>query len=143
MRPKKLPFLYGLPSGLLAGCLVLAAGIIATLLPNLTRAAPKVGDIVVFSPADDRGASDAARIAVRRLGLPGCVLDLDAIRRTGGSLVVEARLTRPEPAFRLHWAGQRTSVAGDDCGNSADMIIEEADMTNLAFAAGGGSQQIP
>jgi len=143
MRPKKPPVPHGLPSGLFAGTLVLAAGIVATLLPNLTRAAPKVGDIVVFSPADDRGASDAARIAVRRTGLPGCVLDLDAIRRTGGSLVVEARLTRPIPAFRLHWAGLRTSVASDDCGNSADMIIEETDLTNLAFAAGGGSQQSP
>jgi hypothetical protein len=141
MRPKKRNVPCGLPSGLFGGFLVLAAGVAATVLPNLTRAAPKVGDMVVFSGAPDPADNDATRFVVRRPGLSGCVLDLDAIRQTGGSLVVEARMTHPAPAFRLHWAGLRTSVASDDCGNNADMIIGEADLISIALAARSTSQR--
>jgi hypothetical protein len=44
-------------------------------------------------------------IAVSRPGQYGCILNLDTLHRTGGSLIVEARLAHPAPAFRLHWAG--------------------------------------
>nr|WP_294548934.1 hypothetical protein [uncultured Rhodopila sp.] len=123
---------------LFACAAALAAGLTLTLASTRDGAMPKVGDIVVFAPGDPHGDDGNIRIAVHRPGLPGCVLDLDAIRQTGGSLVVEARVLRPVPGFRLHWAGERTSnSAGGDCGNSADLFLGKGDLGSLATAAGG------
>jgi hypothetical protein len=95
-----------------------------------------VGDIVVFSPVQPMGETQSAvRIVVHRPGTTRCVLDLDVMGQAGGSVVVEARFARPVPGFRLHWAGARTSAGSDDCGNSADMIVGEVDMTNMVVAA--------
>jgi hypothetical protein len=76
-------------------------------------------------------------IAVSRPGQYGCILNLDTLHRTGGSLIVEARLAHPAPAFRLHWAGGRTSSDGGDCGHDADMIIQSDDLESLVHAASG------
>nr|WP_294518032.1 hypothetical protein [uncultured Rhodopila sp.] len=116
---------------------VLSAGLTLTLLSCLGQAIPQVGDIVVFAPANTRDDDSKIRIAVHRPGQPGCVLDLGTIRQTGGSLVVEARLSRPIPGFRLHWAGERTSVENDDCGSSADLFVGKGDLGSLVTAAGG------
>nr|WP_294503810.1 hypothetical protein [uncultured Rhodopila sp.] len=116
---------------------VISAACMAALLSALGPPTPQVGDIVVFAPAASRGEDNNLRIAVHRPGQPGCVLDLDTIRQTGGSLVVEARLWRPIPGFRLHWAGERTATESDDCGANADLLVSKSDLGSLAIAAGG------
>ena len=55
----------------------------------------------------------------------------------GGSLVVEARrLSRP-PVYRVHWAGGTTDGGTDDCGTSADLVLERTELMRLANVAGG------
>jgi hypothetical protein len=120
-----------------AAAAVLSAGLTLTLASSVHPRTPKVGDFLVFAAGDPRGDDGNIRIAVHRSGQSGCVLDLGTIRQTGGSLVVEARVLRPVPGFRLHWAGERTSSAGDDCGNSADLFLGNGDLGSLATAAGG------
>jgi len=127
----------GRPAVLFASAAVLSAGLTATLTSSLSQVTPKVGDIVAFASGDLPGDETKIRIAVHRPGQSGCVLDLDTIRQTGGSLVVEARLLRPVPGFRLHWAGERTSSESDNCGNSADLFVGKGDLGSIAAAAGG------
>ena len=55
----------------------------------------------------------------------------------GGSLVVEARrLSRP-PVYSVHWAGGNTDGGTDDCGTSADLVLERTELMRLANVAGG------
>jgi hypothetical protein len=122
---------------------VLAAGLTATLVSSFHQAMPKVGDIVVFAPGGLQGDDGTIRIAAHRPGESGCVLDLETIRQTGGSLVVEARVARPVPGFRLHWAGERTSDADGDCGTNADLFLGTGDVGSLAAAAGGYGLRFP
>jgi hypothetical protein len=139
MRPTIPDFPKGLPIGLFAGGVVLAAGIAAAALPELMRVPPKVGDIVVFSPARPIG-DPGVRIVVGRPGGTWCVLDLAVMGRTGGSLIVEAWLPRPVSGFRLHWAGAHTSDGITDCGSSADMIVADIDLTSLVTANAAASR---
>jgi hypothetical protein len=127
----------GRPVALFAAAAALSAGLTVTVATCFGPAMPKVGDIVVFAPGDSRGDDATIRIAAHRPGLAGCVLDIGTLRQTGGSLVVEARVLRPVPGFRIHWAGERTSSAADDCGNSADLFLGKGDLGSLAAAAGG------
>jgi hypothetical protein len=115
---------------------VLAAGFGTMLLSILEQVTPQIGDIVVFAANTSRAEPSGIRIAVHRPGQSGCVLDLDTIRRTGGSLVVEARLMRPISGFRVHWAGERTGAETEDCGASADMVLGRGDLTSLSMEAG-------
>jgi hypothetical protein len=126
----------GWPAILAAGTSILSAGLTMALASSLRQPAPVVGDILIFAPGEPYGDESKMRIAVHRPGQSGCVLDLDTIRRTGGSLVVEARVLRPIPGFRLHWAGERTSAESDDCGNSADVFLGKGDLSSLANEAG-------
>ena len=127
----------GRPAVLFAVAAILSAGLTATLASSLNQAMPKVGDILVFAPDDPPGDASSTRISVHRPGRTGCVLDLATIRQTGGSFVVDARVVRPVPGFRLHWAGERTGSASDDCGDNADLFVGTGDLGFLATAAGG------
>lgn len=115
--------------------------VIAASLVNLVSAtamdSAKVGDIIAFEPSRDTPPEVEARVVVHRLDQFGCVLDLNTIRQTGGSLIVEARLFGEGDSFKLHWAGERTTADSGDCGQSADLILDHADLDNLALAAGG------
>ena len=108
---------------------------------NLVSAAvmgnAKVGDIIAFEPSHDIPLDVEARIVVHRPDQFGCVLDLNTIRQAGGSLVIEAQLSSEGNSFRLHWAGERTASNSGDCGQSADLILDRADLDNLVQAAGG------
>ncbi len=77
------------------------------------QALPEVGDILVFAPGDPPGDASTIRIAVHRPGQTGCVLDLDTIRQTGGSLVVEARVmqARPRISPALGWRADQQREA--------------------------------
>jgi hypothetical protein len=127
----------GLPPGLFSAAAVLGAGFAVSLIATAGVVTPEVGDMIVFTQ-DKAPASEAgARIAVHRPDQFGCILDLDTMHKSGGSLIVEARLAQPAPSFRLHWAGKRTSADSGDCGTSADMILGQSDLDGLARAAGG------
>lgn len=128
-----------LVNALLVGAAMLA---IASLAAELGRAAPEpvaVGDIIAFEPDPGPlagGTLVSGRIAVHRPHQFGCILDLDTLRRSGGSLVAEARLASEGQSIRMHWAGRRTAPDSGDCGPNADLIVERHDLGRLAAAAG-------
>jgi hypothetical protein len=59
------------------------------------------------------------------------------MQKSGGSLVVETAQFKPGLLFRVHWAGKRTSSDRDDCGRSADLLLNGNQISALIFAAGG------
>jgi len=65
------------------------------------------------------------------------VLDLNVLRRSGGSLVVEGQVSETTGTFRVHWAGQRTSADTANCGEDAILILEKRELDILAMRAGG------
>lgn len=119
------------------GCAIAVAAAAATSLAAVSLGSASVGDMIVFKPGGGADAEQEPLIAVHRPGQFGCVLDLNTLRRSGGSLVIEARMPTENRAYRLHWAGERTAVDASDCGPSADVIIDRRDLSALAAAAGG------
>ncbi len=122
---------------LLGVAAALAAAVGVTMISTAVRNNVKVGDIIAFEPSADAAPYTDSRIVVHRAGQFGCVLDLATIRQSGGSLVIESRLTGEGSNYRLHWAGQRTTADSGDCGHSADLIVDRSDLDSLALAAGG------
>ncbi|HVY13764.1 MAG TPA: hypothetical protein VHB27_00950 [Rhodopila sp.] len=131
-----------LSNGLTVGGAALVAALLVAGAGKVARDPVSVGDIITFEP--DPGAITtvstlpSGRIAAHRPDQYGCILDLDTLRRFGGSLVTEARLASEGQSYRLHWAGERTAPDSGDCGSSADLILSRRDLNRLA-AAGGGS----
>ena len=68
----------------------------------------------------DRAHRRGHRLLVRRQDQFGCVLDLNVLRQSGGSLIVEIRPGNGASDFRVHWAGARTSDDPGNCGNDTD-----------------------
>jgi hypothetical protein len=123
------------------GGLALAAALLVAELGHGTPDPVAVGDIIAFEPDPGPISGSAVlasgRIAVHRPNQFGCILDLDTLRRYGGSLVAEARLASEGESYRMHWAGERTAPNSGDCGPNADLIVERSDLRRLAAAAGG------
>jgi len=125
-------------------------GIVATLLIiGLLRLAdylePRLGDIITF-PASRVPSISTASMTVNPTSdasRGSCVLDMQVMQRSGGSLVIEAtRLVEATRrmsghAFQVHWAGLRTSRGQEDCGSSADFLLDSNQIAMLIFAAGG------
>jgi hypothetical protein len=128
---------------LVAGALLTVTTGLAVMF-ELEQFGPAVGGIIVFKPdtaATERWSVKAA--VATHIGLPGktdgrhCVLSPRVMAVRGGSLVVEARhLSRP-PVYRVHWAGGNTDGGTDDCGTSADLVLERTELMRLANVAGG------
>jgi hypothetical protein len=121
--------------------IIATAGIllIASLLRAADRGAAQTGDIIAF-PATQVPSVGTAAFAARRAIVAGsmsCVLDVQTMQRSGGSLVVENSQFEPGRMFRVHWAGGRTSRGRDDCGSSADLLLNSNQIAALIFAAGG------
>ena len=55
----------------------------------------------------------------------------------GGSLIIEAKVTSRPPLFQVHWSGSRTDLGDQDCGGSADLILQLVQLRALATVAGG------
>lgn len=105
-----------------------------------------IGDIVSFTPSEDKGGEDSTRLIVHRSNQFVCVLDLRVLRHVGGSLVVEGQAAEATGSFRVHWAGQRTSSDNADCGTQADLILDGQELDILALGAGGygaGTKRLP
>jgi hypothetical protein len=108
---------------------------------NLARAVaemgPNVGDVLDFRPDRGLAVDMDARLAVSRVDQSTCQLDVVAIRRSGGSLIVEQRRPGTPHVYQVHWSGPRTSSDNGDCGTSADLLLKDTDMEVLSMAAGG------
>jgi hypothetical protein len=108
-----------------------------TAAARMQRPGLQMGDIVRFGPASAPAADAGRRMLVHRAGQFGCVLDLGVLRRSGGSLVVDGRPEGAGPdTWRLHWAGERTSIDMADCGQDAELILSAADVRMLVAATG-------
>ncbi len=132
----------GLGSILLGMAALALAGMVGTigLLQHVGKLGPKVGDIVAFEPVDSFSRDMKARVEAvatdTRLAAK-CVLDVQAMHASGGSLVIEARLPQTQHGYRVHWAGRHSSDDGTDCGSSAELLLNQDDLEVLAMAAGG------
>lgn len=87
----------------------------------------------------DTGRGDAVRSTAEGLHVSGtrCVLDIPAIRRSGGSFVVEARWSGSPMRYRVHW--QRRAAAGgmsQNCPLGEDLILTASELRALARTAG-------
>jgi hypothetical protein len=96
---------------------------------------PRLGDIVSFSPGQQ--VEGSTRLTVLKFDRLTCVLDLDTLRRSGGSVVVESEINQSPGHFQAHWAGVRSAADVGNCGASADLILDTRELEILASAAGG------
>lgn|SRR5579872_5760831 len=126
-------------SAVLGGVLgVLLASCVAVVAAASTlELGPKVGDILVFKPGAQVPADWEFSAANQGGQLPAsCNLKPDVMASGGGSLVVEERLDHPR-AYRVHWAGTRTSADAGNCGATADLVVSGGDLQLLSNAVGG------
>ncbi len=121
----------------LAATCVLAAAAGATTITALGNINPGVGDIIAFTASSTAPIEDSSRLVVHRPDQYGCVIDLNVVHRSGGSLIVESRIGGDASGFRVHWAGARTSADTGNCGTDADLIVDHRDLGMLALSAGG------
>jgi hypothetical protein len=127
------------------GCALLALSAVNTIAA-MAHLRPHIGDIVSFTPSADQAIEDSARLIVHRPDKFGCVLDLGVLRHGGGSLVVESQVAETSNSFRVHWAGQRTSIDNANCGAQSDLILDGQELDILALSAGGygaGTKHLP
>jgi hypothetical protein len=116
---------------------VLALALILTGIVRVAHGSPHVGDIVAFVPSMTAHAGKGTRLLVHRQDQFGCVLDLNVLRQSGGSLIVETQFGAGASGFRVHWAGVRTSEDPGNCGSDADLIVDHSDLDRLSLSAGG------
>ena len=121
---------------IVAAASVLATAVALNVIVGLAYITPHVGDIVAFRPTQT-APFEAARLIVHRPDQLGCVLDLNVLRRSGGSLVIETQTDTPGRTFRVHWAGPRTSDEPSNCGKEADLVVDRLDLDILSMSAGG------
>jgi hypothetical protein len=130
-------------STIILGLVVLAlAGTAGTigLLRQVGEFGPKVGDIVSFDPHETLSRDMQAKIAATRASDRSertCVLDINAMHASGGSMVIESRQPQTSSGYRVHWVGAPSSDDPASCGASADLLLNQEDIEILALAAGG------
>jgi hypothetical protein len=115
---------------------IMAAGVAGNVLGTYINGTLEIGHIIAFEPSPMDEAGTDTRLVVQRTDESDCVLDLNMLRRFGGSLLVESRITGEAAGFRAHWAGQHTSN-DSDCGADATLIVGRPALDLLAAAAGG------
>jgi len=117
---------------------------VAVLVGGILKSArfgPAIGDIVSFdapAPALDQGPVIALRAGPTGSDHAGiCTLRPEIMASGGGSLVIEQRENEGRGPFRVHWAGRRTAAGAEDCGSSAELVVNPNDLLALAASAGG------
>ena len=141
MRTTKHKSTGGLIQAVAVAALVMAAGVAGNVAGTYVHNAPLVGHIVAFQESATVGSDADTSLAVHRQDRSDCVIDLNVIRRFGGSLVVETQIG-DTGMFRVHWAGPRTSNDSGDCGSDADLMVDRHELDILASSAGGyGTRQ--
>lgn len=121
---------------MLGAVFVLTAETAVDAFANFSHAAPRVGDMMSFAASQEAPTDPGVRLMVSRPDRLGCVLDLDVIRRAGGSLVVEGKTVASDSSFLVHWAGERTTADAGDCGSNTDLVVDAGALDTLAMAAG-------
>lgn len=99
--------------------------------------APGVGDMISFDPKAVMSDDLQSQTVIAHNGARDCMLALDTLHKTGGSLVVEARVPGNPPWYQVRWAGRQSSPDEYDCGTSAELTLDSANLDVLAMAAGG------
>jgi hypothetical protein len=126
-----------------AALLIVAIGGMTTYLAlQFDALRPRVGDMIVFAPAQADGDSWQIKIAATAASGQerkemACVFDPNEMSASGGSLIIESRQESDPPRFQIHWAGRHTAKGDGDCGASADLSLDRYDLQRLANAAGG------
>lgn len=123
----------------IATVIVAATALTAGLLRLADNLGPQIGDIIAF-PVAGTPSTSATVLMVDPIGASSrrrCALDVPVMQRSGGSLFIEAMQFKPDRRFQVHWAGSRTSDGQEDCGGSADLLLNHYQITTLVFAAGG------
>jgi hypothetical protein len=118
-----------------AGCMITVL-VAMNVIAQFGQPAPRIGDMVAFTASPEQSVEAGTRLIAQRPDQSGCTLDLNMLRHSGGSIIVESEVTRTPGGFRVHWAGEHTST-DDNCGASADLILDTHDLDILASAAGG------
>ncbi len=120
----------------LSAAITLGVVVTSSLLRLIDSLGPQTGDIIAFTATRSPSVSTAIFSARRTVGTP-CLLDLPTIQKSGGSLVIESTRSEPDRTFQVHWAGTQTSSDRDDCGDSADLLLNSDQISALVSAAGG------
>jgi hypothetical protein len=119
-----------------AGCMVTLL-VAMNAITQFSHATPRIGDMVSFIASPQQQADGGTRVAAHRPDQFGCALDLNTLRHSGGSVVVESEINLAPGSFRVHWAGERTTAGTGNCGANADLILNTHELDILASAAGG------
>ncbi len=98
---------------------------------------PAVGDEISFDTKAVMPGDMQSQTVLAREGDGECMLDLDTLHSTGGSLIIEARMPSNPASYQVHWAGKQSSSGQYNCGSSADLTLDESNLDVLAMAAGG------
>jgi len=112
-------------------------------LGEATQIGPDVGEIVTFDPGNGprywaQPGIPAAYAWANDPGRPrGCTLMPPIMAASGGSFIIEAKETSQPPSYRVHWSGSHTDLGADDCGRSADLVLQLVQLRALATVAGG------
>lgn len=129
----------GLWSAALLAVIVSLTGVAGAvkLAETAVNLGPGVGDMISFDAQPTKSADFASQTVLARNGDAECMLDLDTLHRSGGSLIIEARTPGKPASYRVHWAGKQSSTGQYNCGRSAELTLDEANLDMLAMAAGG------
>jgi hypothetical protein len=119
-----------------AGCMVTVL-IAMNAITELSHSRPRIGDIVAFTANPNQPVDGGRILTAHRPEQFGCALDLNTLRHSGGSLLVEGERPWTPGNFSVHWGGERTSTDSGNCGADADLILEAHELDILAAAAGG------
>ena len=122
-----------LVTGLVVFCLASAVTVVG-VRRLVERLEPKVGEILSFEHLGRLGPLLHQKIRALKVGADSagsCILDVDIMRTSGGSVVIEALQSRTRPMYRVHWAGFRTSTGEADCGVEADLMLSRSQLIRL------------
>jgi hypothetical protein len=129
----------GLLTASLLAVVVLLTGLagVVKLAQTAVNLAPRVGDMISFDTNAVLAGDMQSQTVLAHDGERDCMLDLDTLHKTGGSLIVEARTPGNGAAYQVHWAGTQSSPGQYDCGSSAELTMDATNLDLLAVAAGG------
>jgi hypothetical protein len=117
---------------------IIATMSIVVMLRVVDHFRPQVGDIISFYPIKAAPPDTETKLEVTPAGTSParpCLLDVRAMRMSGGSLIIEAVGADSRFAYRVHWAGGPTSDARTSCGTSAEVMLSPEEIGVLKMAA--------
>jgi hypothetical protein len=108
-----------------------------TAITEFGNPTPHIGDIISFTASSGQPVDGGVLLTVQRPDQFFCELDMNMLRNSGGSVVVENEIDRAPGSFSVHWAGARTAAGTGNCGTQAALILDTHQLDLLAVAAGG------